>query len=55
MLLSLMSNLGTSFPWSIPYQNFGPSPVLQLSLFLVDIWQLLVALAPKFVTTMIDD
>lgn len=32
-------------PWS---EEFGRWPVLQLSLFLVNIWQILAALAPNF-------
>ncbi|KAM4066185.1 major facilitator superfamily protein [Hirsutella rhossiliensis] len=37
-------------PWS---EEFGRWPVLQLSLFLVNIWQLPVALAPNFATIMV--
>jgi MFS family permease len=37
-------------PWS---EEFGRWPVLQLSLFLVNIWQLPVALAPNFATVMV--
>lgn len=37
-------------PWS---EEFGRWPILQLSLFLVNIWQLPVALAPNFATIMI--
>lgn len=36
-------------PWS---EEFGRWPILQLSLFLVNIWQLPVALAPNFVSIM---
>jgi len=37
-------------PWS---EEFGRWPILQLSLFLVNIWQLPVALAPNFATIMV--
>lgn len=37
-------------PWS---EEFGRWPVLQLSLFLVNVWQLPVALAPNFATLMV--
>ncbi|OAA45620.1 Major facilitator superfamily domain, general substrate transporter [Metarhizium rileyi] len=37
-------------PWS---EEFGRWPVLQLSLFLVNIWQLPVALAPNFASVMV--
>ncbi|OAQ70803.1 MFS multidrug transporter [Pochonia chlamydosporia 170] len=37
-------------PWS---EEFGRWPVLQLSLFLVNIWQLPVALAPNFATILV--
>ncbi|RMY71601.1 hypothetical protein D0863_05070 [Hortaea werneckii] len=37
-------------PWS---EEFGRWPVLQVSLFLVNIWQLPVALAPNFATIMV--
>ncbi|KAM0483798.1 hypothetical protein ACHAPX_002297 [Trichoderma viride] len=37
-------------PWS---EEFGRWPVLQLSLFLVNIWQLPVALAPNFASIMV--
>ncbi|OLN81721.1 putative transporter C794.04c-like protein 3 [Colletotrichum chlorophyti] len=37
-------------PWS---EEFGRWPVLQLSLFLVNVWQLPVALAPNFATIMV--
>lgn len=37
-------------PWS---EEFGRWPILQLSLFLVNVWQLPVALAPNFATVMI--
>ncbi|KJZ78677.1 hypothetical protein HIM_02068 [Hirsutella minnesotensis 3608] len=37
-------------PWS---EEFGRWPVLQLSLFLVNIWQIPVALAPNFATVMV--
>ncbi|KAK0376482.1 major facilitator superfamily transporter [Colletotrichum limetticola] len=37
-------------PWS---EEFGRWPVLQLSLFLVNIWQIPVALAPNFATIMV--
>jgi len=37
-------------PWS---EEFGRWPVLQLSLFLVNLWQLPVALAPNFATIMV--
>ncbi|KAH7324830.1 putative MFS multidrug transporter [Stachybotrys elegans] len=37
-------------PWS---EEFGRWPVLQLSLFLVNIWQLPVALAPNFTSIMV--
>ncbi|KAK7417841.1 hypothetical protein QQX98_004316 [Neonectria punicea] len=37
-------------PWS---EEFGRWPVLQLSLFLVNVWQLPVALAPNFATVMV--
>ncbi|KAF7562882.1 hypothetical protein G7046_g1248 [Stylonectria norvegica] len=37
-------------PWS---EEFGRWPVLQLSLFLVNCWQLPVALAPNFATVMV--
>jgi MFS family permease len=37
-------------PWS---EEFGRWPILQLSLFLVNIWQLPVALAPNFATVMV--
>ncbi|KAI1004617.1 hypothetical protein K3495_g3596 [Podosphaera aphanis] len=37
-------------PWS---EELGRKPILQLSLFLVNIWQLPVALAPNFTTVMI--
>lgn len=37
-------------PWS---EEFGRWPILQLSLFLVNIWQLPVALAPNFATVLI--
>ena len=37
-------------PWS---EEFGRWPIIQLSLFLVNIWQLPVALAPNFATIMV--
>ncbi|KKY27903.1 putative mfs multidrug transporter [Phaeomoniella chlamydospora] len=37
-------------PWS---EEFGRKPILQLSLFLVNIWQLPVALAPNFTSLMV--
>lgn len=37
-------------PWS---EEFGRWPILQLSLFLVNIWQLPVALAPNFASVMV--
>ncbi|CAO1619378.1 unnamed protein product [Sympodiomycopsis kandeliae] len=37
-------------PWS---EEFGRKPILQLSLFLVNIWQLPVALAPNFATILV--
>ena len=37
-------------PWS---EEFGRKPILQLSLFLVNIWQLPVALAPNFGTVIV--
>lgn len=37
-------------PWS---EEFGRWPILQLSMFLVNIWQLPVALAPNFATIMV--
>ena len=37
-------------PWS---EEFGRKPILQLSLFLVNIWQLPVALAPNFASIMV--
>lgn len=37
-------------PWS---EEFGRWPILQLSLFLVNVWQLPVALAPNFATIMV--
>ncbi|KID99810.1 Major facilitator superfamily domain, general substrate transporter, partial [Metarhizium majus ARSEF 297] len=37
-------------PWS---EEFGRWPVLQLSLFLVNVWQLPVALAPNFASVMV--
>lgn len=37
-------------PWS---EEFGRWPILQLSLFLVNIWQLPVALAPNFASIMV--
>ena len=37
-------------PWS---EEFGRWPVMQLSLFLVNIWQLPVALAPNFATILV--
>ena len=37
-------------PWS---EEFGRKPVLQFSLFLVNIWQLPVALAPNFASIMV--
>jgi MFS family permease len=37
-------------PWS---EEIGRKPILQLSLFLVNIWQLPVALAPTFASTMV--
>lgn len=37
-------------PWS---EEFGRWPVLQLSLFLVNVWQLPVALAPNFASIMV--
>jgi MFS family permease len=37
-------------PWS---EEFGRWPVLQLSLFLVNLWQLPVALAPNFASVMV--
>lgn len=37
-------------PWS---EELGRKPVLQLSLFLVNIWQLPVALAPNFATIIV--
>nr|POE51742.1 efflux pump atb [Quercus suber] len=37
-------------PWS---EEFGRKPVLQLSLFLVNIWQLPVALAPNFASVIV--
>jgi MFS family permease len=37
-------------PWS---EELGRKPILQLSLFLVNIWQLPVALAPNFASVMI--
>ncbi|QIW96715.1 hypothetical protein AMS68_002233 [Peltaster fructicola] len=37
-------------PWS---EEFGRWPIIQLSLFLVNIWQLPVALAPNFATVMV--
>lgn len=37
-------------PWS---EEFGRKPILQLSLFLVNIWQLPVALAPNFGTILV--
>lgn len=37
-------------PWS---EELGRKPVLQLSLFLVNVWQLPVALAPNFASIMI--
>ncbi|EME39453.1 hypothetical protein DOTSEDRAFT_38641 [Dothistroma septosporum NZE10] len=37
-------------PWS---EEFGRWPILQLSLFLVNIWQLPVALAPNFATILV--
>ncbi|PWY74375.1 synaptic vesicle transporter [Aspergillus heteromorphus CBS 117.55] len=37
-------------PWS---EELGRKPILQLSLFLVNIWQLPVALAPNFATIMV--
>jgi hypothetical protein len=37
-------------PWS---EEFGRWPILQLSMFLVNVWQLPVALAPNFATVMV--
>lgn len=37
-------------PWS---EELGRKPILQLSLFLVNIWQLPVALAPNFASLMV--
>lgn len=37
-------------PWS---EEMGRKPILQLSLFLVNVWQIPVALAPNFATVMV--
>ena len=49
-LVTYAFGCGLWAPWS---EEFGRWPILQLSLFLVNIWQLPVALAPNFATIMV--